>query len=143
MNCQKQPKMSESRHSASCSAANGRVLRCARAHCRVSGRLHRQEGLHCHNGHQKGQCPKLSRLAGGGSIPVARCQRIRTVRRRFRISPARRAQPSPWASERSVSKTQPIGRGWRHPSSALSADQDAVRRIFSTATLANKPQTGG
>ncbi len=44
-------------------------------------------------------------------------------------SPARRAPPSPWTSERSVSKTQPIGRGRRHPSSALSADQDGEEAL--------------
>jgi hypothetical protein len=121
--------MLKSQHHASCSATNGRVLRRARPHCRVPGRLHRQEGLHSHHGHQKGQCLKLSRSEGGEGITVARCQRIRTVRRQFWTSPARRAQPSPWASERSVSKNQQIGRGRRHPGSVLSADQDGEEAV--------------
>jgi hypothetical protein len=56
------------------------------------------------------------------------------VRRQFHTPPARRAPQSPWASERSVSNTQPIGRG-----SALSVDQDGEEALSTSPARRAQP----
>ncbi len=54
-------------------------------------------------------------------------------------SPAKRAPPSPWASERSVYKTQQIGRRRRHPSSSLSADLDGEEALSTSPARRAQP----
>ncbi len=58
-----------------------------------------------------------------------RCQQTRSSERQGdTLLTSKRATLSPWASERSVSKTQQIGRGGTF-SSAVSADQDGEETL--------------